>query len=70
MAGGFGEPIEGPDPQLEALGLVEVPPDVNSQLAGFSQLEDFGPAPISVEAAADGPESVAPPPLDPEVTTE
>ncbi|QUD15891.1 hypothetical protein [Nocardia phage KYD2] len=60
MAGGFGEPIEGPDPQLDALGLVEVPTDVNTQLAGFSQLEDFGPAPISIEAAADGPESAVP----------
>lgn len=70
MAGGFGEPIEGTDPQLDALGLVEVPTDVNAQLAGFSELEDFGPAPISVEAAADGPESVQPPPVNPEVTTE
>lgn len=62
MAGGFGEPIEGPDTQLEALGLVEVAPTVNTQLAGFSELEDFGPAPISVEAAADGPESAVPEP--------
>lgn len=62
MATGFGEPIEGPDAQLEALGLVEVAPTVNTQLSGFGELEDFGPAPISVEAAADGPESAVPAP--------